>query len=173
MKTPQLIVILIGALILTCCNPVKSTAEADKAAVELHALFDAEDYGKIFDTAHADFKASQPKAETINFLRSIREKLGTIKSTNRTGWQANSVNMKTNVVLTFETEFENGKGVETFTYRIENGKATLLGWYVNSKALVVTQSKEEQGGADQPATSGESKPEGKQDPQSRPEVRPQ
>ena len=118
---------------------MKSTAEADKAASEFHGLYDVEDYDKIFDTAHADFKASKPKAEIISFVRSVREKLGKVKSSNRTGWQANSMNMKTNVVLTFSTEFENGKGEETFTYRIADGKATLLGWYVNSNDLILTK----------------------------------
>ena len=161
MKTPLLIVILIGAFSLVGCNPVKGTAEADKAAAEFHALFDAEDYDQIFDTAHADFKASQPKVDTINFLQSIRDKLGPVRTTNRAGWQANSVNMKTNVVLTFDTEFENGRGVETFTYRIADGSASLLGWYVNSNALIVTKSKEgEQVGTEQPATRPESDSEG-------------
>ena len=153
MKTPFLTAIFIGVFLLTGCNPVKSTAEADKAAAEFHALFDAEDFEQIFDTAHADFKASQPKKDTINFLRSVREKLGSVKSTNRTGWQANSMNMKTNVVLTFETEFENGQGVETFTYRVADGSAVLLGWYVNSNALIVTPTKGEQGSAHQSTTA--------------------
>ena len=144
MKTIQLIAIFIGGLITVSCNPLKSTAEAEKAAAEFHALFDANDYEKIFDSAHADFKAAQPKSDTIDFLRSVREKLGTIKTSNRTGWQANSLNMKTNVVLTFETEYENGKGIETFTYQIADGNTTLIGWYVNSKALVVTNHKGEQ-----------------------------
>ena len=138
MKTIQLIAILIGSLVIASCNPLKSTAQADKAVREFHALFDANDYEKIFDAAHADFKAAQPKSDIIDFLRSVREKLGTIKTSNRTGWQANSLNMKTNVVLTFETEYENGKGIETFTYRIADGNATLYGWNVNSNALVVT-----------------------------------
>lgn len=160
MKTPLLIATFVGSLFLTSCNPVKSTAEAEKAAAEFHTLFDAEDFEQIFDTAHADFKSSQPKVATINFLRSVREKLGPVKSTNRTGWQAKSFNMKTNVVLTFETEFENGRGVETFTYRIADGSAILLGWHVNSNALIVTQSKEEQAGDRQPATRPESDSEG-------------
>lgn len=152
MKTAFLTAMFIGALILSGCNPVKSTAVAEKAAVEFHALFDAEDFEKIFDTAHADFQASQPKEDTMSFLRSVRDKLGSIKSTNRTGWQANSFNLKTNVVLTFDTEFENGKAIETFTYRIADGNATLVGWYVNSNALVITTEKAEQDPAlqDQP-----------------------
>lgn len=140
MKIASFVTIGSAALVLLSCNPVKSTAEADKAAAEFHALFDAEDYDKIFDTAHADFKAAQPKADSVIFLRSVREKLGTIKLTKRAGWQANSVNMKTNVVLTYETEFENGRGVETFTYRIDDGSTSLLGWHVNSSALIVTKA---------------------------------
>lgn len=160
MKTSFLTAIFIGVLVLTGCNPVKSTAEADKAAAKFHSLFDAEDFEQIFVTAHADFQASQPKEDTIHFLRSVREKLGSVKSTNRTGWLANSVNMKTNVVLTFETEFENGQGVETFTYRIADGSAILLGWHINSDALIVTPIKGEQAGAAQPATRSESDLEG-------------
>ena len=137
------IAVLLAVLIFAGCNPMKSTAEAEKSAAEFHALFDAGEYEKIFDTAHADFKASQPKPETISFIQSVREKLGAVKSTKRTGWQANSLNMKTNAVLTYETEFENGKGIETFTYRIEGGDAILLGWHVNSNALILKNAKAE------------------------------
>lgn len=143
MRKFKFIAVFLGALVSVGCNPVKSTAEAEKSAAEFHALFDAKEYERIFDTAHADFKASQPKAQTINFIQSVREKLGAVKSTKRTGWQANSFNMKTNAILTFETEFENGKGMETFTYRVEGKDAVLLGWNVNSNALTLTNTKGE------------------------------
>lgn len=136
MQTLKLIPILLSIVFLGGCNPLKSTAEAEKAAVLFHTLYDDEDYDKIFDTAHADFKSAQPKVDTINFLKSVREQLGTIKTTNRTGWKANSFNLKTNVVLTYETEYQNGRGVETFTYRIANGGATLLGWHITSNDVV-------------------------------------
>lgn len=131
----KIIWILAGAFLLASCNPVKSTAEADKAAAEFRSLYDGGDFERIFDDSHADFKAAQPRSETIDFLISIRDQLGAVKSTDRTGWQANSLNLKTNVVLTFSTEYENGTGVETFTYRIADGKAKLIGWFVNSNAL--------------------------------------
>lgn len=132
------------ALVVVSCNPVKSTTEAEKAATEFHTLFNAEDYEKIYDSAHSDFKSSQPKTATIDFIRSVREKLGAVKSTSRTAWQANSYNLKTNVVLSYSTEFQHGSGIETFTYRISDGTATLLGWHINSKDLIVTPTKAEQ-----------------------------
>ncbi|HEY8960648.1 MAG TPA: DUF4019 domain-containing protein [Luteolibacter sp.] len=144
MKALHKLLVFTPALVVAGCNPVKSTAEAEKAATEFHTLFDAEDYEKIYDSAHSDFKGSQPKAETLNFIRSVREKLGAVKSTTRTAWQANSYNLKTNVVLTYSTEFQHGNGIETFTYRVSDGTATLLGWHINSKDLIVTQTKAEQ-----------------------------
>lgn len=143
MKPSLLIAIFVSVFTLTGCNPVQSTSEADKAAAVFHDLYDDKEYEKIFEAAHSDFKASQSQANIVNFLRSVREKLGKVKSTSRNGWNINSVNMKTNVILTFETEFENGKGVETFTYRVNDGSALLLGWHVNSNALFMKQSKEE------------------------------
>jgi len=131
MKTLIYITITIASIILTSCNSAKNTGEAEKAVKEFHVLFDAKEFEKIYNTAHADFKASQPKEHTIDFLRSLRENLGIVKSTKRTGWRVSSFDMKTNVILKFSTVFENAKGSETFTYRIVDGNAVLLGWNVN------------------------------------------
>ena len=137
MKLLQLASIIVGLLLFTGCNPIKSTAEGEKAVTGFHTLFDAENYDRIYDSAHPDFKASGPKAEAVDFIRSVRTKLGKIKASSRTSWRANSLNLKTNVVLTYATEYEHGKGVETFTYRIADGHASLVGWHINSRELVV------------------------------------
>ncbi|TDU72954.1 uncharacterized protein DUF3887 [Prosthecobacter fusiformis] len=127
---------LLASILLIGCNPIKSTAEAEKAAVEFHGLFDSQDYEKIYDTSHPDLKAAQSKQELVAFIKAVREKLGTVKSSDRKGWKANSYNLKTTVVLSYATVFEHGQGTETFTYRIEDGKASLLGWHINSNALM-------------------------------------
>lgn len=155
MKILHQIVALSAALSVSACNPAKSTAEAEKAAADFHALFNAENYEKIYDSAHADFKGSQAKPEVIDFIRSVREKLGPSKSVTKTGWQVNSHNLKTNIVLTYRTDFEKGSGIETFTYRVADGSAALLGWHINSKNLLLTTAQTEQGDAADPA-----KPEG-------------
>lgn len=132
MKLIPLLAIFLAALILPSCNPVKDTAEAEKEVPNFHSLYDAEDYEKIYDTAHPEFQSAQPKAELISFLTGVRGKLGAVKSTSKKGWQANSMNGQTNIVLTYATKFENGEGTETFTYRVKSGKATLLGWFIES-----------------------------------------
>lgn len=140
MNASHITALLLSLLLLAGCNPIKSTAEAEKAASEFHALFNARNYEKIYDDAHPDFKATQPKADLVAFLRTIREKMGAVKSTTKTGWQASSVNLKTNANLAYSTQFENGKGSETFIYRIADGKASLIGWHVNSPVLISNPS---------------------------------
>jgi len=40
------------------------------------------------------------------------------------------------VRLTYKTTFSDGDGVETFAYRVESGKTLLLGYNINSMALI-------------------------------------
>jgi len=152
--------ILVTALLLSGCNPLKNTAEAEKAVAEFHSRFDAEDFETIYATAHADFKAAQTKPKLIEFIRSVRDKLGKVKTAKRNGWQAKSHNLKTYVILTYSTEFEHGSGVEKFTYRIVDGRAVLLGWNINSRDLIVPVSKGKQNATDRTDTAPDSKPAG-------------
>ena len=155
MKTVSIILIALGSLFLAGCNPVKSSALADAAVVDFHANFDKENYDKIFDDAHPDFKAAQPKAKVVEFAKSVREKMGKVKSTSRTNWNIKSNNMKTNVNFSYATEFENGAGTEKFIYRITDGKATLLSWNIKAKERAVPSDKKEGASPENPATAKE------------------
>ena len=140
MNLIQVAALLLASMLLLGCNPVQSTAVAEIAVAEYHGLFDAQDFEKIYDTAHPDLKAGQPKEDLISFIKTVRGKLGTVKSADGTGWKASSYNFKTNVILTYLTQFEHGQGTETYTYRIADGKASLLGWHINSNALITNPS---------------------------------
>ena len=71
MKTASYILIALSSLFLAGCNPVKSSALADAAVVDFHVNFDTENYDKIFDDAHPDFKAAQPKAKVVEFSNQL------------------------------------------------------------------------------------------------------
>ena len=144
MKKILILPLFLNILFLSSCNPVKSTSGAEAGVVEFHKQFDAGDFDKIFDTAHADFKASQPKEKVVEFLSAVHGKLGKVKSTRRVSWKVNSFNLKTNVILVYKTEFEKGSGVERFIFRIQDGKAGLYNWNVNSRELIVGPAKGKQ-----------------------------
>ncbi len=127
---------LVSFLLVVGCNPVKSTATAKAGLADFHKLYDAKDYETIYATAHADLQNSQPKEDLITFLRNMRERTGPVKSTRQVSWNANSYNLQTEIVLTQETEFENGPGTETFTFRIKDDQAYLRGWFLRSPLLL-------------------------------------
>ena len=128
------------SMLLVGCNPLKSTETAEKEVPVFHGRFDAKDFETIYNTAHPDFKASDSKEEIIKFISNVREKMGTVKSTSKTGVQTNSINLEASVILTYATEYENGKGTENFTYRVDDDKAQLISWRVNSNDLITAPS---------------------------------
>ena len=124
-----------GSLAITGCNPMKGSKSAQAAAANFHSLYDAGDFETIYRSAHPDFQSAQPKEQAIGYLRSNRQRLGKLKKATRTGLNVTSVNGKRNVVLNFNSEFENGRANETFTYRINRSDAQLVGWSVDSNIL--------------------------------------
>jgi len=150
----------LSLLLLAGCNPIKSTATADKGVVDFHTLYDAKDYEGIYDAAHADFQNSQPKEEILGFMAKMREKTGAVKTTQRTGWEAKTFNMETDVVVVYQTDFENGPGQETFTFRIKDETASLRGWYLQSPLLLDPSLQKPQTEAEGPSEeSGEAEAE--------------
>lgn len=128
--------ILLLSLAQSSCNPGKSTAQAKSEVIEFRADFNSSNLENIYDTSHSDFKAAASKEDALSFMRGVRNKLGKSISANQINWRVNSHNLQTNVVLQYQTEFEFGKGIETFTYRIENENAVLAGWHINSNDLI-------------------------------------
>jgi len=66
----------------------------------------------------------------------VEGKLGGVKETTKNGWNVNFQPSGTFVVLGFKTQFEKGVGEETFTYRISDRDALLVGYRINSNTLI-------------------------------------
>ncbi len=69
-------------------------------------------------------------------LSAVSRKLGTKKSSTNVNWNINYHTSGTFVTLTQNTEFERGDAEEQFVYRIEEDKALLAGYHINSHALI-------------------------------------
>ena len=138
MKLLQGIGLGVALLALSSCNPVKSTAAADAEVVKFHALYDAQDFETIYLTSAPEFQSSQPKDKSIEFMKAVRDRLGPVKSSSRTGISVNSYNLRTSVTLTYHTLYEHGDGVETFVYFVKDDTAaTLVKWHINSNSLIL------------------------------------
>ena len=159
MKLLATILCSLAAITAVSCSPVASTTKADKAVAKFHDLYNDSEFEAIYSASHPDFQAVQPKDTALKFFASVREKLGEVESSSRTGWNASSVNLKTNITLTFATEFENGSAMESFSYQIKDDTATLCGWNLNSDDLVTAPLGTTDSGASELAQDPDPEPE--------------
>jgi len=113
----------------------KSSAEA--AITEFHKLFNEGKYREIYAASNADMKAASTEDDFIKFTEAVHRKLGQHVNSTDAGWRVNTFNFKTTAVVTQNSEFEQGKGVETFTYLISGDSCTLKGYNINSKDMMM------------------------------------
>lgn len=126
-------------LLLTpsCKDMTQGKGLADAAIIDFHKQFNEQKFKEIYAGAHPDLKAKAKEEDFVKLLETMHRKLGKqVKSTDAT-WRVNSFNFKTNAMVGQDTEFEQGKGTETFTYLISDGKATLAGYYINSSDMML------------------------------------
>lgn len=124
------------AMVLASCHPVQDTQAAEQAVTAFHRQLDAADFKGIYAATHPDFKKAATEKEFVDILEAVHRKLGDVQSSQRATWNINSFNFQTNVQMTYDTTFAQGKAKESFNYRIEDGKAVLRGYNINSPTLI-------------------------------------
>lgn len=132
----RLLLIVACVLPLAGCGLFEGVDTAVKAAVTFHEQYNAGKFGEIYDGSSDDLHATAARDEFMKTLASIREKLGLIRATERTGFNARADSQGTFVELEYETDFENGAGTEGFTWVIADGRAKLRSYNVSSNALL-------------------------------------
>jgi len=136
----RIVAVVLLALLteLTACSSKKDVELAQQAVIRFHSQFNAEQYHSIYDEADAKFRATGNETEITAFLQAIHRKLGRTQQAELQGTQIQWLaGQGTFVVLGYQTKFSDDTGVESFTWRIDNGRALLVGYNVNSKALIL------------------------------------
>lgn len=134
---PTCVLALATSLVLAGCNPAKSKEAATQAVMQFHQRLDNEAYAEIYRDAHPDFKKASTEKDFTALLEAVHRKLGNTVSSEPAGWRVNSFVSGTNVVLTYKTKFAAGDAVETFSYREDGATPALLGYNINSTALIL------------------------------------
>jgi len=120
-----------------CSDLAAAKPAAEDAMVDFHNLYNEKQFKSIFDSSHDEFKKASNFESFSEFMEAVHSKLGNMVSTENHNWNAKSFNLTTTMVLQQKTTFENGVGIETFTYRIEDEKAILFAYNINSRDLIV------------------------------------
>jgi hypothetical protein len=124
------------AVLLASCGVKQSMEDAGVGIEQFHARYDKENYDAIWGTTSTEFRKITTQKQFEQLLIAIRGKLGAVKSSKQQGWQANTNNGVSTVVISTQTTFEKGDGTETFTFVREGEALKLLGYNLQSAALI-------------------------------------
>jgi hypothetical protein len=123
-------------LTISCSSMMKGKELAEPAVENFHAQFNAEKYSDIYKAADEEFKKSVTEKEFIELLAAINRKLGTVNKSDSAGWRVNTTTAGTFASVSYNIEFRDGKGTESFVFRITDDKALLYNYNVNSPLLI-------------------------------------
>ena len=139
---PLLPVLLFASLALASCAlrasregiPPQAQAAIDSITEDMAAGR----YQKIYEESAEEWRRTTSEQKSDEFFKTLKAKLGNVK--NRSYHSATESQAGGNLpghsfVITYNTTFERGEGMETFTLLERDGRWLLAGYLVNSDAL--------------------------------------
>jgi hypothetical protein len=135
MPRPLLVVAALMAA-LCGCSMSADTATAEQAVPRFHEQLDAGRFDEIWDQSADELKKASPHQEFVGFLSAVHRKLGDTKSADKTGWNVNYQTSGSFVTLGYKTVFAEGDAQEQFVFRLKDKTALLVGYHINSMALI-------------------------------------
>ena len=137
------LIALLSSLTVSACRQdaergrVPSEVEEVVAAIGEHIA--QERYEQIYQESSSLWKKDVTLETSNQTFKTLRTKLGKVESRalhSATEQQNSGGTLKGHVyILTYQTRFEQGEGMETFTLIEENGRWLLARYFVNSTAL--------------------------------------
>jgi len=125
-----------AVLAMTSCSMSEDKNIADAAVKLFHTQLGSEQIHEIYIGTSDEFRKASTEAQFTEFLSAVKRKLGSVKSSTPMGWRVNYVPMGTIVNLEYQTEFDDGPATESFSWRIKGKHAELMGYNINSAALI-------------------------------------
>ena len=138
-----IIVCVLGLLFITACG-LKGTSGGIPPEVESVVGTVTDDiaderYDKVYDESSELWKRDVTKEQSQEVLKTLHSKLGKVESRtvhSATEQQNSGGALKGHAfIISYQTKFERGEGMETFTLIEENGRWLLARYLVNSTAL--------------------------------------
>jgi hypothetical protein len=133
-----LVLLLLGCALLgaSACGVSSSRRQAAAAIDTFHNQLNAGDFDAIWDGADDQFRQTLSRQSYDKFVTAVHRKLGRALRTSNQNWALRSLNLNTSIVLVQHTEFEYGKGTETFTFSVRNDRVRLVDYHIESMELV-------------------------------------
>ena len=131
------IVALIACLTLTGCSPSSDVPAAEHGIATFHSDLNAGNFQRIYEASDAQLKGDTSKEMFGKILNAVHTKLGRFKGGKSAGWNDNATTSGRFVTINYEAAYEKGTAQENFVYRITGNHAALVGYHINSAALLL------------------------------------
>jgi hypothetical protein len=131
-----LLVLGIGAF-LFYRNLTANRDQAIRAADQHFALQDRAAFHEIYATASPVFRGIVSEEDFTRMMHGIATKLGRPKDRSQAGWRSvTGFSGGPSVILQYQSQFEKGEAFETLTFVWDGTGWRLLGYHINSPALL-------------------------------------
>lgn len=119
------------------CGMQKELADAGDAVNRFHGQLDAGNFNTIFNESDSRFRAATPLDQFLPFITAVRTKLGKVESASRKGFFVNYTTSGLQIRVNYETKFAAGDAQEEFVWVKNTDGLKLLGYHINSNALII------------------------------------
>jgi len=138
-----LIIVVLSSLTVSACRQQaergRVPAEVQEVVASVGENISQERYEQIYNESSELWKKDVTLDQSNEVFKTLRTKLGKVESRalhSATEQQNSGGALKGHVyILTYQTRFERGEAMETFTLIEENGRWLLARYFVNSTAL--------------------------------------
>ena len=118
--------------------PVKDRKLTEAGVSQFRSRLNTEQYHSIYAEVDDRFRQVTTEPDFVAVLEAFHRKLGTVRQSRQLNYLVGShTGQGSEVTLVHHTEFENDKGREQFTWHISDGQPLLVGYHINSNALVI------------------------------------
>jgi len=137
LKNSWRLFIFISVLLTGGCGSGDDLRIAREGAAHVHAQMDNEQFADIYSQADDAFRAATKQQDFLDFISAVHRKLGKVQNASPGGYFVNFSTSGTQVRLNYSTKFEQGDAQEEFIWKIKGKQAALVGYHINSNALVI------------------------------------
>jgi hypothetical protein len=129
---------ILALTVLSACASGKNVQNAAQSVEQFHSQLNTEQYQAIYAAADDGLHKATNEADFVAFVQAVHKKLGNVQTSQRTNFQVGvSTGQGTVVTLVYNTTFEQGSGTEQFLWHMRDNQPVLLGYHINSNALVL------------------------------------
>ncbi|MEA3039586.1 MAG: hypothetical protein QOE79_2099 [Sphingomonadales bacterium] len=132
-RAPFLVAALAG---LAACSPGSDVPAAERGVAAFHATLDAGRYGAIYSASSEEMRRTTSAEDFTRLLEAVHGRLGRFRAGTTRSWNDSRTTSGRFVTIDYTATYERGAADENFVFRIDDGRAALAGYHVDSRALV-------------------------------------